>query len=76
MPREIVEEVARDFDLHQIDPMAQAVPPVTPVPSNGNGVQAPLVESLLHALNTLVERLNSAEINVEHEKEKEAERKP
>jgi general secretion pathway protein A len=76
VPREIVEEVARDFDLHQIDPMAQAVPAATPVPSNGNGVQAPLVESLLHALNTLVERLNNAEINVEHEKEKEAERKP
>jgi general secretion pathway protein A len=65
VPAEIVEEVARDFDLHVVDPLAQApaTAPVPPVPSNGetNGDQAPLVESLLQALNSLVDRLNQAE---------------
>src|SRR5579862_8507231 len=57
VPREIVEEVARDFDLHEVDPLAQAV---HPSPSNGQQ-QQPLVESLLLALSTLVTRLNQAE---------------
>jgi type II secretory pathway predicted ATPase ExeA len=65
VPAEIVEEVARDFDLHIVDPLAQAPSPapVRAFPSNGeaNGDQPPLVESLLQALNTLVDRLNQAE---------------
>jgi general secretion pathway protein A len=65
VPAEIVEEVAHDFDLHVVDPLAQAsaTAPVPAVPSNGetNGDQAPLVESLLQALNSLVDRLNQAE---------------
>ena len=68
VPAEIVEEVARDFDLHIVDPLAQASPeaPALAHPStNGtNGDQPPLVESLLQALNTLVERLNQAEVHV------------
>jgi general secretion pathway protein A len=71
VPAEIVEEVARDFDLHVVDPLAQIPPqqgPALPVPSNGdgaNGDQPPLVESLLQALNTLVDRLNQAEARLQ-----------
>lgn len=65
VPAEIVEEVARDFDLHIVDPLAQVPTPATAraLPSNGdaNGDQPPLIESLLQALNTLVDRLNQAE---------------
>jgi general secretion pathway protein A len=74
VPAEIVEEVARDFDLHIIDPLAQTpmpeptATPAAPAPAanhgtNGNGDQPPLIESLLQALNTLVDRLNQAEAN-------------
>jgi len=59
VPPEIVEEVARDFDLHIIDPVAPA--PVQPFLPSTNGDHPPLVESLLQALNTLVDRLNQAE---------------
>lgn len=62
---EIIEEVARDFGLHEIDPLAQAVP----LPS-ANGDHPPLVESLLQALNTLVERLNNIEAAETDSKEK------
>jgi len=76
VPGEIVEEVARDFDLHIIDPMAQAPAPPTalavPTPDGTNGDNPPLIESLLQALNTLVDRLNQAEARVESD----AERKP
>jgi general secretion pathway protein A len=71
VPAEIVEEVARDFDLHVVDPLAQTPPPQTPglgVPANGegaNGDNPPLVESLLQALNTLVDRLNQAEARLQ-----------
>jgi hypothetical protein len=77
VPPEIVEEVARDFDLHIVDPLAQTPPPA-PAPAlaiptngetNGNGDQPPLVESLLQALNTLVDRLNQAEARVETDTE-------
>jgi hypothetical protein len=83
VPAEIVEEVARDFDLHIIDPLAQspsqtpaqllaqALPPST----DGNGDQPPLIESLLQALNTLVDRLNQAEAHAEAHAESDAERK-
>jgi general secretion pathway protein A len=59
VPPEIVEEVARDFDLHIIDPIAQ--PPAQPYLQATNGDHPPLVESLLQAINTLVDRLNQAE---------------
>jgi hypothetical protein len=54
-----VEEVARDFDLHIIDPIAQA--PAQPYSQPTNGDHPPLIESLLQAINTLVDRLNQAE---------------
>src|ERR1700692_2662158 len=50
VPSEIVEEVARDFDLHIVDPLAQTPPPAPApalaIPTNGetNGDQPPLVE--------------------------------
>jgi general secretion pathway protein A len=56
VPPEIVEEVARDFDLHIIDLMAQ--PPAQPSLQPTNGDHPQLIESLLQALNTLVDRLN------------------
>ena len=74
VPAEIVEEVARDFDLHIVDPLAQTPPPAPAlaIPSNGdtNGDQPPLIESLLQALNTLVDRLNQAEARFESDTEK------
>ncbi len=63
VPAEIVEEVAHDFDLHIVDPLAQT-PVLAPQPPSMNAApidQPPLVESLLQALNTLVDRLNQAE---------------
>src|ERR1700686_1387205 len=75
VPPEIVEEVARDFDLHIVDPLAQTPPPAPAVAipgsgeTNGNGDQPPLVESLLQSLNTLVDRLNQAEARVETDTE-------
>jgi general secretion pathway protein A len=58
VPPEIVEEVAHDFDLHVIDPIQK---PVASAYIQSNGDHPPLVESLLQALNTLVDRLNQAE---------------
>jgi hypothetical protein len=75
VPAEIVEEVARDFDLHIVDPLAQAPPPAPSlaVPNAGvtNGDQPPLIESLLQALNTLVDRINQAEANANAESDTE-----
>jgi general secretion pathway protein A len=65
VPAEIIEEVARDFELHIVDPIAQGPPQPYLQPSNGD--QPPLIESLLQALNTLVDRLNQAEAAVESE---------
>jgi type II secretory pathway predicted ATPase ExeA len=67
VPAETVEEAARDFDLHIVDPLAQA--PVAPpaAPAGQNGDQPPMVESLLNALNTLVDRINQLEAQVESE---------
>lgn len=59
VPAEIVEQVVRDFDLDQIDPLAKAVPP-PPAPSASDSNQ-PLVDSLLKALNTLAARLHEVE---------------
>ena len=56
VPAEIVEQVVRDFDLHEIDPLARVLPPQPP--SNGNN--QPLAEVLL-ALNTLATRLDQVE---------------
>src|SRR5258708_2513244 len=65
VPAEIVEEVARDFDLHIVDPLAQTPPPAPalalPSTVGTNGNQPPLIESLLQALNTLVDRINQVE---------------
>ena len=61
IPPEIIEEVARDFGLHEVDPLAQALP------VSANGDHQPLVESLLHALTTLMERLNHADTAEEPE---------
>jgi general secretion pathway protein A len=68
VPPEIIEEVAHDFDLHVVDPTAQA--PAQPPPVHTNGDNPPMIESLLQALNTLVDRLNQAETAVESDREK------
>jgi len=73
VPPEIVEEVARDFDLHIIDPVAPAA--VQPFLQSTNGDHPPLVESLLQALNTLVDRLNQAETAAASEPDHEPEQK-
>jgi len=74
VPAEIVEDVARDFDLDVVDPLAQAPPPAPALtlPSTGepNGDHPLLIESLLQALNTLVDRLNQAESRVESDTER------
>jgi len=83
VPAEVVEEVARDFDLHIIDPLAQA-PPAAPEPAHTSGAASPigssvattganppLVETLLQAINTLVDRLNQVEASVESNQERE-----
>ena len=74
VPAELVEEVARDFDLHIVDPLAQAPPPAPaltlPNTGDGNGEHPLLIESLLQALNTLVDRLNQAEARVESDTER------
>jgi general secretion pathway protein A len=57
VPAETIEEVARDFDLDEIDPLAQ----VLPQQKHTNGDNPQLVESLLQALNSLVDRLNHSE---------------
>jgi general secretion pathway protein A len=67
VPSETVEEVARDFDLHIIDPVARV--PAQPFPHPANGDNAPLVETLIQALNTLVDRLNQTENTVEPDRE-------
>ena len=79
VPPEIVEEVARDFDLHIVDPLAQAPAP-QPNPQaalanaaaslDANSDQPPLIESLLQALNTLVDRLNQVEANTNTDTER------
>jgi type II secretory pathway predicted ATPase ExeA len=63
---EIVEEVARDFDLHVIDPLARTPAQVPGAEGTAaipgiNGEQPPIIETLLHTLNTLVDRLNQVE---------------
>jgi general secretion pathway protein A len=57
IPAEIIEEVARDFELDQIGPMAQALSPprIAQVPANHD--HSPLVDSLVQALDSLMDRL-------------------
>src|SRR6202790_4373302 len=59
VPPEIVEEVAHDFDLHIVDPTQQA--PTQPYLPSTNADHPHLIESLLQALNALVDRLNQTE---------------
>ena len=70
---ETVEEVARDFDLHVVDPLAHPPAPANPLApptaAGSNGSQPPVIESLLQAINTLVDRLNQAEARVESDTE-------
>ncbi len=79
VPAEIVEEVARDFDLHIVDPLAQTPPPAPalalPAAAGSNGDQPPLIESLLQALNTLVDRINQVEAQVESQVQSDREHK-
>jgi type II secretory pathway predicted ATPase ExeA len=60
---ELIEEVSRDFDLHEVDPMADPAAPT----GRSDGNQRPIVESLLQTINTLVERLNDIEATKESE---------
>jgi general secretion pathway protein A len=73
VPPEIVEEVAHDFDLDTIDPTQKA--PAQPYLQSTNGDHPPLIESLLQALNTLVDRLNQAEAAAAAPGDQERERK-
>jgi general secretion pathway protein A len=61
VPAEIVEEVARDFELDRISPIAQAVSPPLPPQVPANHDHSPLVNSLVQALDTLMDRLNHPE---------------
>jgi type II secretory pathway predicted ATPase ExeA len=74
VPGEIVEEVARDFDLHIVDPLAPPPPPADARSlasvDRPNVDQPLLIESLLQALNTLVDRLNQAEARIESDPER------
>jgi general secretion pathway protein A len=75
VPAEIIEQVVRDFDLHEIDPMAKTLPPQAPSADN----KQPLVDSLLLALNSLATRLHQVETaqgQMEKEPGKEPEREP
>jgi hypothetical protein len=56
--------------------MAAAETPLNGISATGaplNGNHPPLVESLLQALNKLIERLNNSEITVEPERARETE---
>jgi type II secretory pathway predicted ATPase ExeA len=76
VPASIVEEVAHDFDLDTVNPLAQAPPPspssaldaASSLPTNGD--QPFLIESLLQVLNALVDRLNQAKAHAESEPER------
>ena len=79
VPADVVEEVAHDFDLHIVDPLAQTPAPqpalAVHAPEGTNGDQPPLIESLLQALNTLVDRLNQAEAQAQAQVESDPEHK-
>jgi general secretion pathway protein A len=65
VPADIIDEVARDFDLDTVDPLAQPPRPKLgqsqTAPADGNANPTLLAESLLHALNTIVDRLSQSE---------------
>jgi general secretion pathway protein A len=74
IPGQTIDDVARDFDLQEIDPLAQVVPQQN---NHTNGDNKPLVESLMLALNTLVTRLNQVETKLdEHNLKMEKEKNP
>lgn len=62
--RESVEEVAKEFQLDQIEPVTPAMP-VTP-----DGEAAPLVKSLLQNLANLIERIGQQEPALESPRER------
>ncbi len=80
VPPEIVDEVAKDFELDVVDPIAQAPAAADSSvedhtnPGNGSlhGDQPQLIESLMQALNTLVDRLNQAEATIESQRERKS----
>ena len=70
VPAEIVDEVAHTFDLHIIDPIAGS--PVQLLPPSSNGDRSELVESVLQALNRIVERINDAEAALPSDRERKS----
>jgi len=62
--KETVEEVAREFQLDKIDPVAQAVA------SSQHSEAAPLVQSLLQNLANLIERIGQQEQTMETSRER------
>jgi general secretion pathway protein A len=70
VPAEIVDEVAHTFDLHIIDPIARS--PVQLLPPSSNGDRSELVESVLQALNRIVERINDAEAALPSDRERKS----
>lgn len=61
VPAEIVEQVAHDFELHEIRPMAQAVSSQQPTQVSAKRGQSGLADSLAEALDNLMDRLNHPE---------------
>jgi general secretion pathway protein A len=61
VPAAIVDEVAHDFELHTIDPMAHEPQPAGFPTLSGTAGEAPLVDSLVQALTKVVERINQRE---------------
>lgn len=82
IPVEIVNEVARDFELDVVDPLAQPAVPafglgMSPGAHTGEpGSQPQLIESLMQALNGLVDRLNQTEAALESERQRKLEGSP
>jgi general secretion pathway protein A len=71
VPAETIEEVASDFELDIVRPLAHA--PSLPAARAGNGNDhGPLIESLLQALNALVDRLNQTEAAVQSDRDRKA----
>jgi type II secretory pathway predicted ATPase ExeA len=71
--REIIEAVAREFGLHEIDPMAQAIRP--PQPST-NRNHPPQVQALPQPLNTVIDRPNKTDTSIYHQNDKPTTQEP
>lgn len=63
--KETIVEVAREFQLEETDPPSRA-----PAPSNNDA--APLVQSLLHNLANLIERLGQQDSTLESQRERKS----